>query len=307
VDGKLYCIPVAQGPAVVYYWTAHFPNGFPKTPADFLKQAEELKAKNIKAITFFGSTAFDGEGVTRFIWTATSSFGGSFSDGAGKMTLNTPENVKAVEFIREIVAKGYATDESFQGTQTPFVEEEPFKVASVASFPTGLFGYRYVNPLKAPSGKEYNKKDAQDMLDAIAAGDVALSPFLAAEGKKPGCGNGVAGFVIPVGAKNIEAAHDYINWIMSPDQNAKWVQGPGGTFPALKATQATETFNTPFYKQAAAVTAASACAPWYGTLERRAEAKKIIMTAYYKLIKEDPTADIAATLKAAEEEYNKAS
>jgi multiple sugar transport system substrate-binding protein len=199
------------------------------------------------------------------------------------------------------------TDESFQGTSTPFIEEEPFKTATVASFPTGLFGYRYVNPLKAPSGKEYNTKTEQDMLDAIAAGDVALGPMFADEGKKPGCGIGASGFVIPVGAKNPEAAHDYINWIMTTEQNAKWVQGPGGGFPALKATLGTNAFKTPFYEQAAKVAAASACTPWYGSLERRAEAKKVIMTAFYKLIKEDPSADIAATLAAAEEEYNKGS
>ena len=110
-----------------------------------------------------------------------------------------------------------------------------------------------------------------------------------------------------MGAKNIEAAHDYNNWVMTGEQNGKWVQGPGGGFPALKATLATEAFNTPFYKQAGAAAQASACSPWYGSLDRRAEAKKVIMTAVYKLIKEDPKADIPATLKAAEEEYNKAS
>ena len=176
-----------------------------------------------------------------------------------------------------------------------------------SSFPTGIFGYRYVNPLKSPEGKEYNTKTEQDMLDAIAAGDVAVGPFFADEGKKPGCDVGVSAFVIPNGAKNIDAAYDYINWIMSTEQNAKWVQGPGGGFPALRATLSQSAFDTPFYKQAAETSAASSCAPWYGSLERRSEAQKIIMTAVYKLMKEDPTADISATLKAAEEEYNKAS
>ena len=305
VDGKLYCIPVAESPQVVFYWTAHFPNGFPKNPADFLKDAEALKAKKVKAITFFGSTAFDGGGIGRFINTVFKSYGGKFDDGAGKMLLNTPENIKTIEFLREIVSKGYVTDESFQGTSTPFIEEEPMKTAIAASFPTGIFGYRYVNPLKAPSGKEYATKTEQDMLDAIAAGDVAVGPFFADEGKKPGCDTASSSFIISKGAKNIEAAHDYINWIMSPEQNAKWVQGPGGGFPALRTTLTEKTFATPFYKQAAAATAASTCAPWYGSLDRRQEAQKIIMSAVYKLMKEDTKADIAATLKTAEEEYNK--
>lgn len=300
-DGKLYCIPVAQLPQIVFVWKDRFPNGYPKTPEEFMTQAEALKAEGAYAITFFGSTDFDGEGMGRFIWTALSSFGGKVDDGQGKMTLNTPENVAAISFIREIVAKGYAPEIVFAGQ---WQEEEAFKDASAGSFPTGIFGYRYVNPLTAPNGTKYEKKNEQDMLDAIAAGDVYLAPFLAAEGHKPGCNIDVSAFGIPTGAKNVEAAYDYINWVMSAEQNDAWVLGPGGGFPVLKATQAHETFQTAFYKEAAEVAAASACRPWYGSLERREEAAKLIVNTIYKLVKEDPTADIAATLTAAEEEYN---
>jgi multiple sugar transport system substrate-binding protein len=114
----------------------------------------------------------------------------------------------------------------------------------------------------------------------------------------------VSAFAIPNDAQNIEAAYDYINWIMAPEQNADWVLGPGGGFPTLGATQAEEQFQTAFYQQAAEVVAASVCTPWYGSLERRDEAKTLVMNTVYKLIKEDPTADIAAALSAAEEEYN---
>jgi len=301
-DGKLYCIPVAEAPQIVFVWKDRFPNGYPTTPAEFMKQAEALKAKGLYAITFFGSTDYEGEGMSRFFWTALSSFGSKLDDGKGKMTLNTPETVAGIQFIRDIVTKGYAPEIVFAGK---FQEEEAFKDASAGSFPTGIFGYRYVNPLTAPSGKKYEKKNEADMLDAIAAGDVVLAPFLAAEGQKPGCNNAVSAFVIPTGAKNADAAKDYINWIMSPEQNPAWVLGPGGGFPALKTTQSTELFQTPFYKEAAKVVDASVCRPWYGSLERRQEAQKLIVSTIYKLIKEDPSADIAATLTAAEAEYNK--
>ncbi|MCX6050141.1 MAG: extracellular solute-binding protein [Chloroflexi bacterium] len=301
-DGKLYCIPVAEAPQLVFVWKDRFPDGYPTTPADFMKQAEALKAKGLYAITFFGSTDYDGEGMSRFFWTAISSFGGKLDDGKGVMTLNTPANVAAIEFIREIVTKGYAPEIVFAGK---FQEEEAFKDASAGSFPTGIFGYRYVNPLTAPSGKKYEKKNEEDMLDAIAAGDVTLAPFLAAEGQKPGCNNAVSAFTIPTGAKNVDAAKDYINWIMGAEQNPAWVLGPGGGFPALKSIQSAESFQTPFYKEAAKVVAASNCHPWYGSLERRQEAQKLIVTTIYKLIKEDPSADIATTLTAAEAEYNK--
>lgn len=300
-DGKLYCVPIAQTPQVVFVWADRFPDGYPTTPEDFLARAAELKEEGLYAITFFGSTDFDGEGLTRFIWTALSSFGGTLDDGAGTMTLNTPENIAAIEFIRTLVSEEYAPEIAFAGQ---FQEENAFKDASAGSFPTGIFGYRYVNPLTAPSGTKYEKGNEEDMLDAIAAGEVVLAPFIAAEGQQPGCGTGVSAFMIPNGAKNVEAAHDYINWVLSPEQNAAWVLGPGGGFPTLKATQAEEQFQTEFYQQAAEVVAASVCTPWYGSLERRDEAKTLVMNTVYKLIKEDPTADIATALIAAEEEYN---
>ncbi|WP_169239347.1 ABC transporter substrate-binding protein [Candidatus Roseilinea sp. NK_OTU-006] len=308
-DGRIYCVPVAMTPQVVFVWRDHFPDGYPKTPEAFKQAAEALKAKGVYAITYFGSTAFDGEGTTRFTNTLIKSFGGTFDDGQGKMKLDTPENVAAITFLREIIAAGYVHPRTWEGTTTPFIEEDPMKTAEAASFPTGIFGYRYVNPLKAPNGKEYNKGNGEDMLDAITAGDVFIAPFFAPEGRKPGCGTGVSGFVIPTGAKNVEAAKDYINWIMTKEQNPDWVLGPGGGFPALRSMlpeiEARAPIAKAFYEQAAAAVAASECRPWYGSLERRQEAQKIIQSTIYKLTKEDPTADISATLKAAEEEYNK--
>jgi len=300
-DGALYCIPMAERPQVVYVWKDRFPDGFPKTPEGFMKNAEQLKGQGLYAITFFGSTDKEGEGLTRAIWTTISSFGGTLDDGKGNMLLNTPENIAAIQFLRDIVAKEYVPEIAFAGG---FREEDAFKDASAGSFPTGLFGYRYVNPLTAPSGKKYDKGNAEDMLDAIAAGDVYLSPFLSTEGHKPGCGIDVAGFVMPVGAKNVEGAHAYINWMMQAQQNAEWVIGPGGGFPVLQAARQNKLFQTPFYKEASDAVGASACRPWYGSLERPNEAQSQVMDAIYKLIKEDPTADIAKMLTKTQDEYN---
>ena len=102
-----------------------------------------------------------------------------------------PENIDAIEFLREIIAQGYVPEIAFAGG---FQEEEAFKDASSASFPTGLFGYRYVNPLTAPDGTEYSKGNQEDMLDAIDDGQVVLRPFISANGATPGCGVDIAGF-----------------------------------------------------------------------------------------------------------------
>ena len=300
-DGKMYCIPVSARPMLVYVWKDRFPNGFPKTPEQFLAEGERLKKEGKYAMTFFGSTDFAGDGATRAVWSTIASFGGTYDDGNGKMLLNTPENVAAVAWLREMVQKGYVPEIAFAGK---FQEEQPFLDSSAASIPTGLFGYRYMNPLTAPSGKKYEKKSSEDMLDTIAAGDVILAPMVAPEGKKPGCGISSAAVAIPVGAKNPEAAYDYINWLLSPEQSPDYVAGPGAGFPPLKSLQGAPEFQTPFMKQAAEVANASACRPYFGSLEDPSAAKKAVMDVVYKLIKQDPTADIATELQKAQDEFN---
>ncbi len=301
-DGRLYCIPIAQLPYVTFVWADLFPDGYPKTPEKFLAEAERLKGEGHYVMTYFGSTDFDGSGAQRAVWTTISGFGGTYDDGQGNLLLNTPENVAAIGFLRELTAQEYVPEVVFAGG---FQEEEAFKDASAASIPTGLYGYRYIRPLTAPDGTQYTKETEEDMLDAIEAGDVILAPFVAPEGKEPGCGLAVSTLVIPTGAKNVEAAYDYINWLMTDlEQNADWVARAAAGMPSLGATFGQPGFQTEFYQQAKAVVDASACRPVYGTLERWDEARPLIMNAVYKLIKEDLTADIATELQKAQDEYN---
>lgn len=300
-DGKLLCIPMAERPQLVYVWKDRFPNGFPTTPEQFLAEGERLKGEGLYAMTYFGSTDFDGQGLSRGVNSTIASFGGKLDDGEGNMVLNTPENVAAIAWLREMVQNGYVPEIAFAGG---FQEEEAFKDASAGSFPTGLFGYRYVNPLTAPNGTKYEKKTEQDMLDAIAAGDVYLAPFPAPEGNTPGCDVGASALYIPVGAKNLQAAYDHINWLLSPEQNPDYVLGPGAGFPVLVSLREGEQYQTPFYQQAAEVVAASACRPYLGSLENVGLAQKVVQDVVYKLVKQDPTADIAAELTKAQDEYN---
>jgi multiple sugar transport system substrate-binding protein len=300
-DGGLYCIPVAIRPHLVYVWADHYPNGFPTTPEQFVEEAERLKAEGTYAWTYFGSTAFGGSGASRMYNTVIQSFGGSYDDGEGNLYLTSPETVEAIEFLRMTVMNGYNPETVFAGG---FIEEDSFKDASAAAIPTGLFGYRYINPLTAPDGTAYDTGSADDMINAIADGQVVLAPMFAPEGKTPGCGNDVQGFAIPVGAENVEAAYDYINWVMTPEQNAAFVLGPGAGFPANTAILSDPQLDLPFYREAAKALEQSVCTPWYGSIdERREEAAETIVNVIYKLIKEDQTADILTELKAAEDSW----
>jgi multiple sugar transport system substrate-binding protein len=301
-DGGLYCIPTAERPALTYVWADHYPDGYPTTPDQFLVEAERLKSEGTYAWTYFGSTAYDGSGTGRMVWSLISSFGGTYDDGQGNMLLNTPENVAAIEFLRETIKNEYQPETVFAGG---FVEEDSFKDASAAAIPTGLFGYRYINPLTAPDGTKYEKGNENDMLDAIADGKVVMRPMFAPEGQTPGCNLDIQGFGIPTGAKNVEAAYDYINWIMGDlDRHVEFVIGPGAGFPSLKSAQSHPDMQTPFYQQAAIAVNGSVCTNWAGSLERPAEAAPAIMNAVYKLVKEDPSLDIATELQNVQDEYN---
>lgn len=176
-----------------------------------------------------------------------------------------------------------------------------------ASFPTGIFGYRYIQPVKSPKGTQYGKDfdpTGGPMLEAIAAGEMGVATLFGGNGAPGSCGLGVSAFVIPKGAKNADGAKTYINWIMDQKNGIEWVQKPGGGFPASKKFLADKAFDTPFYKQAAEATAGK-CKPWTGSLNRTPDAAKLIATTFFDLIKTNPTADIAAALAKADEEYNR--
>lgn len=297
VDGKLYCIPISESPWLTYYYTDFYKDGFPKTPEALLQVGGELSKDGNYALTYWGNTLFDGEAAGRYFYQVISSFGGSYDDGQGNMKLNTPENIKGIEFMREVVKNGLSSESVFAGN---FEEEEAFKQGKAGAFPTSFFiAVRYLNPLKSPAGKDY-----KNIEDAVNDKAVALAPFVAPEGNKPGCSLDLFGFVVPRTAENLEGSKAYINWIMDPKNTVDWIVNAGGGFPTGTALRADPTFQTELYKQAQTVGEASTCRPWFGSLRRIPEAKKIVTNTIYDLIKAKPDADIGAELTKAEAEYN---
>jgi len=300
-DGQLYCVPITDRPQLVYVWNDRYPNGFPKSQEEFMTQAAALKDQGFYALTFFGSTDKNGQGVYRGLGTIEQSFGGRVDDGNGHMLLDTPENVAFIQFVRDIVAKGYVPEIAFAGG---FQEEEAFKDSSAGAFPTGADGYVFLNPLTAPDGTKYDQGNENDFLNAVADGEIYLSPFFSGvEGQKPGCHIAGTGVGIPVGANNVEGAKAYINWLMSPEENPQFVAGIGSA-PALTTSLSDPAFQTPYFEQLKKVNSEQSCRPWYGSLEDSATARPIIMNAWYQLIKQDPTADIHQVLSQAQDQYN---
>jgi multiple sugar transport system substrate-binding protein len=72
----------------------------------------------------------------------------------------------------------------------------------------------------------------------------------------------------------------------------------------LVSLRSSEQYQTPFYQQAAEAVGASECRPWFGSLMDVGRAQETIMDVVYRLIKQDPTLDIATELQKAQEEFN---
>jgi multiple sugar transport system substrate-binding protein len=72
----------------------------------------------------------------------------------------------------------------------------------------------------------------------------------------------------------------------------------------LLSAQELPEMQVPFYLEAAGAINNSVCRNWAGTLERPSEAAEQIATVIFKLIKEDPTLDIATELQKVQDEYN---
>lgn len=302
VDGKLMCIPIAQSAWMVMYYTSDYKDGFPKTPDALLQTSEALKAEGKYAMTYWANTAFDGEGASRYFFMSLASFGGGYDDGNGKMLLNRPENVAAVEFMRKIATNGYSPEAVFAGN---FEEEASFKQGKAGAFPVSYAVARnYLHPLTTPDGKAYDSNSPADIENAVKEGALKAAPFVAPEGKTPGCNLQLYGFVVPRTAKNVEGAKSYINWVMSSPNTVDWITRTNGGLPTNKSLESDPAFNGDLATQAKAAASASACRPWYGSLTHIPEAKTLITKAIYDLIKTDPTADIAAGLTAAQDEYN---
>ncbi|TIS18532.1 MAG: extracellular solute-binding protein, partial [Mesorhizobium sp.] len=102
-EGKFLGLPLATiGNAIVYResWVkeAGF-SEFPKDTAGFLDLCKALKAKGHPAGFTHGHGVGDGNNYAHWLlW----SHGGQMVDEAGKVTINSPETLKAIQYAQEL-------------------------------------------------------------------------------------------------------------------------------------------------------------------------------------------------------------
>lgn len=113
-NGKLYALPWICSPYVMVYNKDLFakagldPNSPPKTYADMIKAAEaigKLKDKDGNSVYGLGETTaavgISGDAILSTMF----SFGGGLYDKEGNLAINTPENVAAFNFYKELETK----------------------------------------------------------------------------------------------------------------------------------------------------------------------------------------------------------
>ncbi len=280
-DGRLYCVPQALAPYVIVYWTQHFPEGFPRTADAFLQRAEALKSNSLPAI------AFDEAGGD-FIWMLLGTHGRPLDDGAGRMTLNTPQTVQVVELLRALTRNGLTAD------------SDAFASARSAALAARFDRLTRLQRLSSPSDKAYT---GDALGAALAAAEAKLAPIFAPAGAAApaGCATDIHVLAIPKGARNEPGARALIRWLMSDDHAGDWTAQLGGV-PVRKIAG----WSAPAALAAQATATTGGCKPWQGTLKDVAGARALILDTLVALTSgaESDNPNIASVLARAEDEYN---
>ncbi len=230
-DGKKYAIPTLLGGHMLYYWTAAYPDGPPRTTEDLLKAGERLAKDGKFAITFKGS---EGTGTSMFYFQLVETFGGTYTDEKGTSVFASEGTKKAIEYVRTLFANRYAPEVSL-GAGFDF--ETPFKDGNAGAFVAGSWSYVYLNPLTSPDGKVFDN-GAQSVEDALRSGAMGIADPIYAPGSRPySWVSGFGGWGIPIGSKNVGGAKLLMDYLMKPENAADYAVSYGGLPTIMSAME----------------------------------------------------------------------
>lgn len=201
-NGKLYGIPTTTDSRLLFYNKEHFrkagldPENPPKTIQELEDAAEKLTIKKGRRFERIGFIPWYGQG---WLYTWGWAFGGEFYDPkTGKVTANHPKIVEALQWETDFAKKydvediaGF-TDSQGTGAMDPFISGQlsmqvsgPFSISSIEKFnPEMDYG---VTPIPTPSGTNFTTW------------------------------SGGWSVVIPKGAKNVEAAWEFVKFFGSEE------------------------------------------------------------------------------------------
>lgn len=222
-----FCVGADFRGGAWYYNVADFPNGWPTDNAGWLAEGERLKAEGKYVATFFAGRHY---GAVELTWAPLFlSAGGSVFDDEGLPDWASEENVAVVEWMRELLAKGYIPETCFTGDFT--AGETPWVDGTAGAVRGGSWSYLYIPGLQ-------QKFEANETELGVAPGFNGGPNYVALFAD---------GWGISSRAKNVEGAMAWINFFMKPETLAEWAVNHYG-IPTIGSAFASEAFASEFYQ-----------------------------------------------------------
>lgn len=293
-DGKIICVPTSTPTSLIYYWKAHYPNGFPASAEELLTEAARLKKDGKYALTFNGVGVF---GLEVSYYSLLKSAGATINDDKGHANWANKEMVKVIDYVRGLFKEGYAPQIALAGG---FDYENVFKSADAGALLAGSWSYVFGFPVTSPDGKKYDL-GADSILTAAKEGKAGFTAPLAFKGGKPAANVYATAWGIPKGSKNVDAAKAFITYTMQTKVNAAFGVGYGA-LPALTSARGADAFKTDYWKTVGEII------DKYGTpmpfLIDYDRGMNALADVFAKCLA-DPKLDAMKTLQDAQENYNK--
>ncbi|BFH64434.1 ABC transporter substrate-binding protein [Paenibacillus azoreducens] len=197
-NGKLYAIPMDTDARLLFYNKDHFkevgldPEKPPRTIAELEAAAEKLTIKEGKRFKRIGFIPWYSQG---WLYTWGWAFGGEFQDAAtGKITANNPKIVEALQWMTDF-GKKYDVEDIAGFTSAAGSEEmDPFISGQISMKVSGNF--------TVPGIKKFNPNL-----------NYGVAPIPTPTGTNFTTWSGGGSAIIPKGAKNVDAAWKFLEFL----------------------------------------------------------------------------------------------
>ena len=133
IDGTVWALPILASCRALFcnmdLLNAAGINSVPTTWDEVLTACQAVKDKFGDSIVPWGLDISTDEGQAAFSYYSWN-FGGGYLDASGNWALNTPENVKAVEYIKTLIDSGYCNSAPYTDTRYPL--QDAFSAGTLA-------------------------------------------------------------------------------------------------------------------------------------------------------------------------------
>jgi multiple sugar transport system substrate-binding protein len=208
-NGKYYGIPWLNDVMYLYYnkkilSEAGFSNP-PKTWDELMTQAKVIKEKGLLEYPMVSQWQ-QSDGLICDYANYLGSFGGKFTDAENNPTLTDPQNVKALDFMYNMVKQGIENPKSLEFTCDDVFNTFASENAAFALNWTYMFN------------------GAQDTTKSKVANDIGIAPIPGTEGVVSATVNGGMPLMITSGSKHPDESWQYMLYLSSKDVQKKYIK-----------------------------------------------------------------------------------